>query len=261
MLADSVIQKQFNLPTLNEFMNHYFPPEAQEHTFVFELTSPINRIVCKYDDFKLTLLAVRNIKTLKEDLPEKWISIGQDLKEVPIPKTYSFNNINHLLEIVNEWHPQEHEGVVLKDKNFNRIKIKNIQYTIYNRMRDSLSTSYSGCVEVILIGKDDDVIPMVPEFIADRIKRIKPLISEVLKITQNDFEKLNHIVDMKEYALEAQKCIWPAALFALKRNKTPDLITYAMGNERDGGKNKIPTSATDTILGLCKKIDPEFDKI
>jgi len=261
ILTNTVIQKQFGLPNLNEFMNYYFSQEAQEHTFVFELTSPINRIVCKYNDFKLTLLAVRNIKTLKEDDPKNWLSVGQDLLEIPIPKTYDFKNINHLLDIVNNWSPEEHEGVVLKDKNFNRIKVKNISYVAYNKLRDSLSSSFRGCVEIILTGKDDDVIAMVPDFIADRIRKIKPLIKEVLKRTQDDFEKLNHIENMKEYALEAQKCLWPAALFALKRNKTPDLMTYAMGNERDTGKNKIPSCATDTLLELCRKIDPEFDKI
>lgn len=229
---------------------------AKNKTFVFELTSPINRIVCKYDDINLTLLAVRDKNTLQEEDPKNWTSESFGLTTV---KTYSFNDVNHMIEVIRSWNPEDHEGVVVKDKNWNRVKVKNPSYVAYNHMRDSLATSLRGCVEVILLGKEDDVIGMMPEPIAKRILRLKPAIQEVLSRTQKDWEEIRDIDDMKHFAQEAVLRLWPPALFALKRGKTQDLRTFALGNKTEVAK--IPTSATNTMIQLCKKVDPDVAKL
>jgi len=223
---------------------------ARERTFIFELTSPANRIVCKYETIKLTLLAVRNNKTLKEEPPELWVFHD---KAITTPKLYSFNNVNHMIQVIRDWNPEEHEGIVVKDNNFNRIKVKNPSYVAFNHMRDSLSTSLRGCIEVILLGKDDDVIPMMPDMIAKRIITLKPLVREVLKQTEQDYAELKDIEDIKTYALAAKEKLWPAALFALKRGKTSDLKTLSLGNDRGAG-SKIPSNAANTMLELCRRV-------
>jgi len=222
-----------------------------ERTLSFELTSPVNRIVCRYETYYMTLLAIKNNKTLKEESPELWAErLGGAFKT---PKKYSFNNINHLIQVIKEWSPEEHEGIVVKDANYNRIKVKSPQYLAYNHLRDSLSTSLRGCVEVLLLGKDDDVIPMMPEIIARRITLLKPLVAEVFRRTEKDYAELKGINDMKTYALAVKDRLWPAALFALKRNKTPDLRTFSLG--RMVG-SKIPSNATANMLELCRQVDP-----
>lgn len=221
------------------------------HTYCFELTSPTNRIVCKYDDISVTLLAVRCNKTLEEKCPREWA----EKLEVPPVKCYDFDNIDHMIQVVRDWNPEEKEGVVIKDSNFRRIKVKNPAYVAFNHMRDSLSTSFKGCIEVILLGKDDDVIGMMPDYIANRIKRIKANMQEIFRITQEDYEEIKHIESMKEFAAEAELKLWPSALYALKRNKSPDLKTFAMGNKKD---LKIPSTSIKAILSLCEKIDPSL---
>lgn len=227
-------------------------------TYVFELTSPLNRIVCKYDEFTLTLLAVRDITTLQEEDPRDNVEVFEDFG-LKTPEIYEFNNVNHMIQVIRDWSPEDHEGIVVKDAQFNRIKVKNPAYVTYNHMQNSLSTSLRGCVEVILVGKDDDVVAMMPDVIANRIRRLKPAIQQVLAQTQKDYDELKGIEDMKTYALEAQKRLWPAALFALKRKKTPDLQTFALGNRED--VSKIPSTATNTMLAMCRKVDPDVAKL
>lgn len=227
-------------------------------TYVFELTSPLNRIVCKYDNFTLTLLAVRDITTLQEEDPRDNTNIFKNFN-VKTPEIYEFKNVNHMIQVIRDWSPENHEGIVAKDDSFNRVKVKNPSYVAYNHMRDSLSTSLRGCVEVILVGKDDDVIAMMPDVIANRIRKLKPIIKKVIDQTQKDYDELKGIEEMKPYALEAQKRLWPAALFALKRGKTPDLKTFVLGNKPD--ISKIPSTAVNTMLSLCKKIDPDVGKL
>lgn len=239
---------------MNEMQKLHPSADCKKRTFVFELTSPINRIVCKYNDATLTLLAVRNNLTLEEENPQLWRE--EKVFGVKTPKIYSFNNVNHMVQVIREWNPEEHEGIVVKDRYWNRIKVKN---PIRNSLSTSLSTSLRTCVEVILLGKDDDVIGMMPDVIAKRIIRLKPAIQKVLQQTQQDYDELKGIEDMKAYALEAQKRLWPGALFALKRGKVTDLHTFSLGNKP--GVAKIPTSAVDTMLRLAKQVDPEVGKL
>jgi hypothetical protein len=231
--------------------------DTKKRTFVFELTSPINRIVCNYSETKLTLLAVRNNLTLEEELPNAWNAEHEF--GVECANVYSFSNVNHMIQVIRSWNPEHHEGVVVKDRYWNRVKVKNPAYVAYNHMRDSLSTSIRGCVEVILLGKEDDIVGMMPETIAKRILRLKPIIQEVLSRTQKEWEEIRDIDDMKCFAQEANLRLWPAALFALKRGKTPDLHTFALGNKSEVAK--IPNNATNTMIDLCKKVDPDVAKL
>ena len=237
--------------TIQNLMND----SNKDITYCFELTSPFNRIVCQYEKAELTLLAARNNITLKE-LNIDDIFIAKGIKK---PELFKFNNITDMVKVVRDWNPKEKEGVVVRDSNFNRIKVKNPAYISWNHMRDSLATSWRGCVEVILLKKDDDVIGMMPAVIADRIKTLKPVIQRVLIETQSDYDELKSLEPMKTFALEAQKRMWPGALFALKRNKTPDLQTFALGNAL--GITKIPTSATKSMLSLCIKLEPSLQNI
>jgi len=52
--------------------------------------------------------------------------------------------------------------------------------------------------------------------------------------------------------------LWPAALYALKRGKTPDIKTFALGRKLEGAK--LSSTAVENMLGLCQKIDPELLK-
>ena len=234
-----------------EYIVLKYGEQIRNYTFVFELTSPFNRVVCKYDKISLTLLMVRNNKTL-EELDPKQFDFGP--YGIKTPEEFYFSNVNHMVQVIREWNPEEKEGVVVVDKNYNRVKVKNPAYVAFNHLKDSLSTSIRGCIEVILLEKDDDVIPMMPQVIADRIRMLKPIVARVLKQTEQDWQELKHIENMKEFALEAQKRLWDSALFALKRNKTPDLKTYSLGNVLD--KAKIPSGASEKMLALCLKLDP-----
>jgi hypothetical protein len=247
-LAVKEMNLGFNIQDLMKLVN-------KNYTYCFELTGPFNRIVCDYKKLSLTLLAVRNNNTLIEEFPDTWAAA----LKVNVAEKFNFRNLNHMIQVVREWDPKEKEGVVIKDALFNRIKVKNPAYVAYNHMRDSLSTSYRGCVEVILLGKEDDIIGMMPEMIANRINRLKPAIVEVLRRTQADYDELKHIPVMKDFALKATNKLWPGALFALKRDKTPDLRTFALGNTNDVAK--IPTSSTKNMLQLCLKVNPTLKEI
>lgn len=245
--------KEMGHGNLNDWLEK-LPKEYKEYTFMMEFCSPYNQIVCHYEKMSLTLLGVRNNYTFKEYCPTEF---NKDLG-INIPKVYSFDDFNHMLQVIKEWSPKEKEGVVIKDDSFNRVKVKNPSYVAYNRLHDSL-TSWRACAEIILLGKDDDVISILPNNVTKRIKKLKPVISELIHRTEQDWKELKNIEDRKEFALGTKGKIMPAALFYLKENPDKTILDF-LSSSKNKQENGIPTSKLKSIIHICEKIDPDSVK-
>lgn len=91
--------------------------------YVFELTSPLNKVVVNYDESDFRLLMVRNRITLKEYSLEDKIQISKKIK-LPFVEIYPFKSLE---ELTNSFSGKgfNFEGYVVCDKFFNRIKVKN----------------------------------------------------------------------------------------------------------------------------------------
>ena len=234
--------KSLNIQGLMNGGNKYY-------TYMFELVSPFNRIVCKYDNPKLYLLGVRNITTHQELNPKDFSFLNFNIKQ---PQTYSFNNLDDMFSIIKDWNPLEHEGLVVRDKYFNRIKVKTPAYLAAAHIRDSVVASTRSCVEVILLGKEDDVMTLIPPQIGERIMKLKAAIRQIIIDTQAEYDRLKDIENIKEFALEAQKYHYSAPLFAIRRNKAVDVRSFIDGHLKE---NKFADSFLDHLYDMAKKID------
>lgn len=248
-------QKQPDINTMMGCMELNYNLDVRDYTFCMELTGPYNRIVCDYPEKNLTLLGVRNNKTFEELDPEMFELNCYGLKVV---QPFSFDNIDSMIEVIKTWNPSEKEGIVVRDKHFNRVKVKSPAYVAFNRLNQALQTSWRGCVEIILLEKDKDVLPMVPKAVAERILKLKPLIKQIINETELTYERIKHIDDMKVFAIEAQKTLWTAPLFAMKRGHISNVKEFLYHKSSDGN---IPSTKLQTILEICQKMDPELKNI
>ncbi len=251
--SDMTFAQLFNYTVKHMFgegdVNWLMRDQSPNLTYCFELTTPVNRVVVKYEEPSLTLLAVRDRDSLQELDPRPFASA----LNIPSPKLFHFNNTEHMLEVIREWNPIESEGVVAKDKHFNRIKVKNPSYIAYNKLHDSLSTSWRGCVEIVLLEQDDDVVPMMPAMIANRILALKETISMLLKTVEAEYELIKDIESDKEFALKAKAMMWPAAMFNVRRGKAKTTRDYVQQYDDRGC---IKTGILDAVLELCYKLNP-----
>lgn len=177
-------------------------------TYCFELTTPYNRIVVNYPECRVTLLAARalysnykeyNLTQLdggikwvdydlldektkdhlaslgknKENTPSAFVPVPFNLLGVSVVRAYTLTTIDDIHNYVSNQNPLEHEGVVIMDSNFNRIKVKNAAYVAFNKARDILGASDRNCLELILSEKEDDVMPALPKEIQDNLLKIK----------------------------------------------------------------------------------------
>lgn len=221
-------------------------------TYCFELTTPYNRIVVNYPHNRITLLAARNLVTLQEVNP-------RELQlDVPVVEAYTYTTINELLDWVSSLNPMEHEGVVVRDANFNRIKVKNAAYVAYNKVRDALGTSERNCIELILAEKDDDVIPMLPEEIVKNLLKIKAELQVALKLYDDHYVSVKaeadsvNLGDKKTFAIlvTQNKNMWHAPFFQMFSGKAQNMKDFITKSRKDGTWGD---SFLDKILELSKK--------
>lgn len=187
-------------------------------TYFFELTTPYNIVCVPHKDIKITLLGIRNLKTLDElDI----IYPNMQLK-LPTVKEYNFRTIKDVLKFVNSRPASTHEGLVYRSlgllgHNFIRVKFKSDAYREAHNAISSVSTSDRNILRLVMMGESDDVYSIVDDYLKDRIKRIEINLNRFIDSIHNDWLEIKHISDQKEFALRARNKTDPKALFFLKR--------------------------------------------
>jgi hypothetical protein len=229
---------------------------VNEMTYCFELTTPYNRIVVQYNECRITLLAARYLPTLRECNPAE-LAIVQ-VGKIPHVHTYAYTSVDDILNWVSNQNPLEHEGVVVRDAQYNRIKVKNAAYVAFNRARDVLSASDRNVLDLILQEKDDDVIPMLPPEIVENLRKIKEGVQNLVK----EYDAIYHTVvaaaseikpgDKKTFAitLTQRKELWSAPFFQIYDGKASNMKDYIQKNR--GKDGHWSNSFLDRILDLIK---------
>lgn len=236
----------------------------KEITYCFELTTPYNRIVVNYPNNGVTLLAARDVLYETDQYGEKLVSADEvdiatlDSFGVPKVQAHAHTSLNELVDWVSSLNPMEHEGVVVRDGNFNRIKVKNAAYVAYNKVRDALATSPRNMVELILAEKDDDVIPMLPEEIVKNLQNIKVGVQATIKQYDEAYLKAKSEADAqmpgdkKTFAVlvTKNKQLWSAPFFAMFDGKASSMKDFIKKNRTQDGS--WGNSFLDKMLEMAK---------
>jgi len=232
---------------------------VKNNTYCFELTTPLNRIVVKYDDYRITLLSIRD-NISGEELNINKVALTGYFLGVKVVDSHAINKIAEILDWVSTLNPLEHEGVVILDSNFNRIKVKNANYVAFSKARDVLGSSERNCLELILSEKDDDVMAALPPEIVDNLLKIK---SNVVKVFRDYdakyieiFNKSNDILpgDKKTFAITLQSYteLWQAPFFNMFSGKSKNMKEFITQSRKDGTWGN---SFLDRLLDISKKYE------
>jgi hypothetical protein len=218
-------------------------------TYCFELTSPYNKIVVYYPNTNITLLAARDIRSVNE-LDIRTLNVP-----VPCVNSYKHLSLPDLIKLINSLSPIEHEGVVICDDNFNRIKIKSASYIAAHKSRFSIG-KYS-LMQLILSEKEDDVIPFLPEDIVNKIIKMKTGLHNFIAYYEARFIELsleaNSIKynDKKTFAQLLQVTdLWQAPLFSMFNNKAKSIKEFIIQNKRN---NIYSASFLDNLISVSDK--------
>lgn len=169
--------------------------------YAFELTTPYNIVVKPHSVSSVTLLAVRNLKTLQEKNFSELSEIARQI-DVPLVKAYNFKNLNaEQLAKTLENLPYTEEGYVVVDANFNRIKIKNPAYVAVHHLKSK--TAEHAVMEIIKSNEVEEYIATFPERSAE-VLMLKENYDKFKNNLHNAWESLKQYLP-KDQSKEEQK--------------------------------------------------------
>lgn len=172
---------------------------VKKYTYMFELCTPENEPNCiKHKNYRVWLLGVRNNETLEEEELDERL----DLLVCP---SYDLTP-ESVFDFVLKRNHTEYEGLVIRDKDFNRIKVKNPAYVLASKMKDSAIRSPRNLLEIVLMEKDDDIRPLLPEKFQEALDKIKDNLAAFIRVEDFHFRHLKVFTDnRKEFAVACQK--------------------------------------------------------
>lgn len=195
-------------------------PGCERMCFYFELMTPFNRVVVRHNEPKVALLGARDLVTGQE---MKASLAGTLVARTPVVWEHPLGTIADIEASFATLSPLEHEGYVVVDASFNRIKVKHPGYVALHHMKSGLS--FKGLLQVARAGETSEVEAAFPEFgeqLAEMKCRVDGLVSELT----GAYSVLSHIESQKEFALCATKSRCSGALFNLRAKKTPSIRQY-----------------------------------
>lgn len=215
----------------------------KELTYVFELVSPYNQIVVAYAEPRVYLLAARHTATGVE-VPIESLR----LEHVRRPKTWPIRDVVTLSAFVDTANPAELEGAVVCDSKFQRLKVKNKSYVLAHKSKDSVTSSLRNALEAVILEKADDIIPLVPTDVGDRLRAMQRAFHAYCSEIDARFSefKLEAAGSRKLFAEQVNRSgDWTAPYFNLWENRAPTSREWFQTACKN---NKLSASSLDTIL-------------
>lgn len=214
----------------------------KELTYVFELTTPLNRIVVKYDEPRVTLLAARHTASGEEVKIE-----SLRLQHVQRPKTWELKSPSAIDAFVNSADPAALEGAVACDSRFRRLKVKNKAWVLSSKAKDLVTVSRRSALLAIIRGEIDDVIPLVEKDIAEELQRMRSALGTYLRSIDERFLAFKQQAsDRKSFALLViDSGDWTPAYFNLWERRSQSAYEWLV---RAAVTGKLSDTSLDVLL-------------
>ncbi len=140
-------------------------PDDEDTCLMFELCTKENRVVVRHPQPRIVLHGVRDLEVgpnyLQECNPAAWAGhYGWECV-----KTYPLQTLDQAITAAATFQGHEHEGFVVVDKDFNRIKLKNPAYVAMAHMTNHMS--HKRMLEIVRIGEAPEFLALFPEWTAD----------------------------------------------------------------------------------------------
>ncbi|MDR3119789.1 MAG: hypothetical protein LBU58_00370 [Clostridiales bacterium] len=189
-----------------------------DYTYLFELTSPHNRVVIRYEDVSIRHLGTRDNRTLREC--ETDIGVSK-------PRLFTLKTLNDCIESAKAL-GDSGEGYVVVDRFYNRIKVKSPRYVALNHLVQGVAT-HGHIVEIIQKNEQAEFLTYFPEYqeVFDEILRRIHGFSERQDTALAELQTAK-FDSRKALAAAVMKTECPACLFALIDGKAVNALNWLL---------------------------------
>ena len=218
----------------------------KNHTYIFELVSPKNQIVIKYDKTMLYLLGVRSNLDGQEYDPVEYfnVSVYEPVPAIgcfPSPRVYCVNTLEgckKAAEQLNKGDYPDLEGFVVVDNFWRRIKVKSPQYLMYHHIVNNGMITKERAWDV-LTSDDFNMSEFVKMASEDNVKILEYYQKEFAKAKEYTVSKIKEVLDWQKAGLTRKEIALrikddPASYFcfkALSLDQKPEQIIMGAGNK------------------------------
>lgn len=206
--------------------------EWEECTFIFEFTSPLNRVVTPYDKPEMILLAIRNNRSgeYHTDLTAASNVLSCNHLNHRVVKTFDFKNEDQLKSAA-ESLPNLQEGYVCWDSVSNkRIKIKSPAYLAVHKLRGETTPTPKRIMALVLTKEQDEYLAYFPED--------KPLFDpytwalvDLENAIKNKWEEVKQIESQKDFAMKVKTLPYSGSLFQARGKGQCPVHCFHQGRE------------------------------
>jgi hypothetical protein len=148
--------------------------------FMFELCSPANRIIVKYDKPRIVLHGARYLQTGVE-LGREALETYASRHNWELVKEFPLSSADDCLAAAAALDPMQGEGFVVVDANFNRVKIKSPRYVALHHLRGNGESSVRRIIELWQAGETDELLAHFPEMRAE----VDPVLHSIAAIAHH----------------------------------------------------------------------------
>lgn len=200
----------------------------QGFSYMFELISKDNRIVTKYDTERVVLIGARDLSTSKESTQDE-LDASSLILQVDRPRRYKATSVDECRTLFESMKDDE-EGLVIVDKNFNRMKLKQESYLKMSRI---MSMKNQDILDYVLGKTELDADFEEMEELKEKIKYIAMMYENVEYNALLEYSLIKNIESQKDFAEKAKKSKLSSIVFKLRQGKSmSDLnIRYDRLNE------------------------------
>ena len=207
-------------------LNRYF-------TYCCEICSEFNIIICPQSEMRLIHIGTRNNRTFQE--------VETDIG-IPHPQRYALSSLEDCIAMAKTFDFTK-EGFVVKDKNYNRIKVKSEDYVRVHRLANNGSMTEERAIELIRANELDEFFTYFPHY-KEYIGRIKAKIAALSYTIDKDISRARVIKEnsssRKDFAA------WVAGLSSLEK-----AIAFLVYDEKiESGDQYIASLTTKKLARL-----------
>lgn len=198
----------------------YKLPTDTSCCYMFELMTPLNRVIVPHNDSKLVLHGIRSVEgNYVENAPE----LTAEALGWQCVKSYPLKTIDDVLNATKALNPVQQEGFIVCDNQFRRIKVKSPQYVALSHMKDGFGNRRM--IELIRTNEGSEFLAYFPEY-APLYNGWKTKYDTLTVELTNAYDAIKHIPIQKDFALEAQKYNMPSCLFSLRSGKVKSVSEF-----------------------------------
>lgn len=215
----AVLEDGFGV-TEEEFQRFFNHNIAIDSTYVFEYTSPKNRIVTRYTKPEMVLLGINDNVNCGFRLPtELDIAMLYEFSDnVRSVKLYSYDSVDEMLESTNDL-PNLEEGYVLYDMESGvRIKVKSLKYVEVHRIRGEGKPTPKSICTLILENEQDEFLAYFPEF-RDLFTPYEDKLKEIHLTLVQAWDAYKDLESQKDFALAVKDLTGSSILFTMRNKK------------------------------------------